>query len=93
MTEAPTPTEKSKKQRENIKRQQKLQFHNDLGRSVWVKVIAKLILLKRLTGFQPSHLSQNLCNRRHEHVGIILQLAEISICIVSKEICNIFYVK
>ena len=31
MTKAPTPTEKSKKQLDNIKRHQKLRFHNDCG--------------------------------------------------------------
>ena len=38
MTKAPTPTEKFKKQRDNVKRHQKLRLHTrlraDLGRSV-----------------------------------------------------------
>ena len=39
----------------------------------------------QLTGSQPSHSPQQLCNRGHEHADIILQLAEIWICIVSKK--------
>ena len=42
-------------------------------------------MVKPAYGIQTSHSPQQLCNRGHKHAGIILQLAEIWICIVSKE--------
>ena len=48
-------------------------------------IVTQLVWLKRLMGSQPSNSPQQLCNRGQEHAGIILQLAEISICIVSKQ--------
>ena len=89
MTKTPTPTEKSKKQRENTKTPpqtsiiQRLRI--DLGRSVGVKTATQLVWLNRLTGSQPSHSPQQLCTRRHEYADFILQWAERWIQIVSKE--------
>ena len=89
MTKAPTPTEKPKKQRDNTQTPQKTsitqRLQTDLRRSAGVRIATQQVWLNRLMGYQPSHLPQPLCNRRHEHGGIVLQLAEISICIVSKE--------
>ena len=86
MTKAPTPTEKSKKQRDNTTIPPKnwitQQLRTDLGRSVWVTIVIQLVWLNQLKGSQPSHSPQQLCYRGQEHAGIILQLAEIWICIV-----------
>ena len=88
MTKTPTPTEKSKKQRDNTKTPPKTsitqRLRTDLGRSVGVTIATQLVWLNRWTGSKPSH-SQQLCYQGHEHAGIILQLAEIWICIVSNE--------
>ena len=85
MTKAPTPTEKSKMQRENTKTPPKTsitqRLRTDLGRSVWVTIATKLVRLNP----QPSDSPQQLCNRGHEHAGIILELAESCIRIVAKE--------
>ena len=59
MTKAPTPTEKFKTQRDNIKTPpitsitQRLQ--TDLGRSVKVTIATQLVWLNRFTDSQPSH--------------------------------------
>ena len=88
MTKALTPTDKSKKQRDNTKTPSKTsitqRLRTDLGRSVGVTIATQLVRLNRLTGSQPSHSPQQLCNRGHEHAGNILQLAEIWICMVSE---------
>ena len=44
-------------------------------------------VVKPVNGIQtpPPHSPQYLCSRGHEHIGIILQSAEISISIVSTE--------
>ena len=58
MTKAPTPTEKSKKQRDNIKTQPKTsithRFQTDLGRSVGVTIATQLVWLNRLPN-PPTH--------------------------------------
>ena len=56
-----------------------------LGRSVGVTIATQLVWLNQLRGSQRSHSPQQLCNRGHKHAGIILQLAEIYICIVYNE--------
>ena len=59
MTNAPTLTEKSKKQRDNIKNATKTsitqQLRTDLGRSVRVTAVTQLVWLNRFTSAQPSH--------------------------------------
>ena len=59
MTKAPTPTEKSKKQRDNTKTPPKTsitqRLRTDLGRSVGETTATQLVWLNRLTGSQPSH--------------------------------------
>ena len=42
-------------------------------------------VVKPVNGIPTSHSPQQLCIWGHEHAGIILQLAEILICKVSKE--------
>ena len=68
MTKAPTPTEKSKKQRDNIKNATKTsitqRLRTDLGRSVWVTTATQLVRLNRFTGSQPSHLPQKPCSQK-----------------------------
>ena len=74
MTEALAPREKSKKQRDNTNTPPKLRLHNDLsflGRSVGVTTASQLVWLNRLTGSQPAHSLQQLCNRGHGHAGIL----------------------
>ena len=60
MTKAPTGTEKSKKQHDNIKTTPKTlitqRLRTDLGRSVGVTANNPLVWLNRLTSAQPSHL-------------------------------------
>ena len=57
MTKAPTPTEKSKKQRDNTKTPPKTpitqQLRTDLGRSVGVTIATQLVYLNQLTGTNP----------------------------------------
>ena len=59
VTKTPTPTEQSKKQRDNIKTPPKtlitqlLRTH--LGRSVGVTAVTQLVWLNRFTSAQPSH--------------------------------------
>ena len=59
MTKAPTPTEKSEKQRDNTKAAPKTsitqQLRTDLGRSVGVTEATKLVWLNRYIESQPSH--------------------------------------
>ena len=59
MTEALTPTEKSKKQRDNTKNATKTSITQrlltDLGRSAGVTIATQLVWLNRFTGSQPSH--------------------------------------
>ena len=59
MTEAPTPRDKSKKQRDNIKTTPKTlitqRMRTDLGRSVGVTAVTPLVWLNKFTGAQPSH--------------------------------------
>ena len=59
MAKAPTPTEKSKKQRDNTKTPQKTsitqRLRTDLGRSVGVTIATQLVWLNQFTGSQPSH--------------------------------------
>ena len=68
VTKAPTPTEKSKKQRDNIKNATKTfitqRLRTDLGRSVEVIAVTPLAWLNRFTSAQPSHLSQQPCNQK-----------------------------
>ena len=47
-------------------------LRTDLGRSVGITIANQLVWLNRLAGPQPSHSQQQLCNRGHEHAGIIL---------------------
>ena len=59
MTKAPTPTEQSKKQRDNTQTPPKTsitqRLRTDLRRSVGVTIATKLVWLNRFTGSQPSH--------------------------------------
>ena len=59
MTKGPTPTEKSKKQRDNTNTPPKTsitqRLWTDLGRSVWVTMTTQLVWFNRFTGSQPSH--------------------------------------
>ena len=59
MTKAYTPTEKSKKQRDNKKTPPKTlitqRLRTDLGRPVGVTAVTPLVWFKRFTGAQPSH--------------------------------------
>ena len=59
MTKAPSPTENSKKQRNNRKNATKtfitLRLRTDLGRSVGVPPATQLVRLNRFTESQPSH--------------------------------------
>ena len=59
MTEALTPTEKSKKQRDNTKNAKKTsitqRLRTDFGRSAGVTIATQLVWLNRFTGSQPSH--------------------------------------
>ena len=72
MTKAPTPTEKSKKQRDNTKSPPKTsitqRLRTDLGRSVGVTIATQLVWLNRFTGSKPSHLPQKLCNQKDTHL-------------------------
>ena len=78
MKKAPTPTEKSKKQRDNTKTPPKTsitqRLPTDLRRAVGVSIATQLVWLNQLTGSQPSHSPQQLCNRGNELAGISLQL-------------------
>ena len=57
MTKTPTPTEQSKKQRDNIKTPPKTLItqllRTDLGRSVGVTAVTQLVWLNRFTSAQP----------------------------------------
>ena len=68
MTKAPTPTEKSKKQRDNTNKPPKTsitqRLRTDLGRSIWVTIATQLVWLNRFTGSQPSHLPQKPFNQK-----------------------------
>ena len=59
VTKTPTPTEQSKKQRNNIKTPPKTLITQllwtDLGRSVGVTAVTQLVWLNRFTSAQPSH--------------------------------------
>ena len=83
---SPYTDRKIQKQRENIKMPSKTSItqslRTDLGRPVGVTIATQMVWLNQLPGSQPFHSPQQLCNRRHEHAGIVLQLAEIRICIV-----------
>ena len=58
VTKTPTPTEQSKKQRDNIKTPPKTLItqllRTDLGRSVGVAAVTQLVWLNRFTSAQPS---------------------------------------
>ena len=59
VTKTPTPTEQSKKQRDNIKTPPKTlitqPLRTDLGRSLGVTAVTQLVWLNRFTSAQPSH--------------------------------------
>ena len=59
VTKTPTPTEQSKKQRDNIKPPAKTLItqllRTDLGRSVGVTAVTQLVWLNRFASAQPSH--------------------------------------
>ena len=59
MTKAPTPTDKSKTQRDNTKTPRKTsitqRLRTDLGRSVGVTIATQLVWLNRFTRSQPTH--------------------------------------
>ena len=67
MTKAPTPTEKSKNQRDNTKTPPKTsitqQLRTDLGRPVGVTIATQLVWLNRFTGSQSFHQPQKPCNQ------------------------------
>ena len=60
MTKAPTPTEKSKKHRDNTKTPPKTsitqQLRTDLGRSVGVTKATQRVWLNRFTSAQPNRM-------------------------------------
>ena len=56
----------------------------DRLRSFGGAIATKLVWTKQLTIPPPPHSSQQLCYRGHEEAGSFLQLADISICIVSE---------
>ena len=72
VTKPPTPTEQSKKQRDNIKTPPKTLITQllptDLGRSVGVTAVTQLVRLDRFTSVQPSHLPQQPCNQMDTHL-------------------------
>ena len=74
---SPYADKKSKTQRHNTKTPPKTSIADRLRTSVGVMIATQLVWLNRLTGSQPSHSPQQLCDRGHEHACIILQLAEI----------------
>ena len=55
MTKAPTPTEKSKKQRENTKTPPKTSITQRLQTDLGVTTATQLVWLNRFTGSKPSH--------------------------------------
>ena len=59
MAKAPTPTEKSKKQRDKTNTPPKTtitqRLRTDFGRSVRVTIATQLVWLNWVTGSQPSH--------------------------------------
>ena len=64
MTKAPTPTEKSKKQRDNIKNASKtliaVRLRTDLGRLFWVTAVTQLVWLKQIR----YPVSKSKCERK-----------------------------
>ena len=74
MTKTPTPTEKSKKQRDNTKTPPKTtitqRLWTELGRSVGVTTATQLVWLNRFTCAQPSHYQQQLCHQKYTHLKI-----------------------
>ena len=62
MTKAPTPTEKSKKQRDNTKTPLTTsitqRLRTDLGRSVGVMIATQLVWLNQFSGSHPSEPSE-----------------------------------
>ena len=65
MTKAPTPTEKSKTQRDNIKTPPKTSTYTTItDRSVKVTIAIQLVWLNQFTDSQPSHLPQKPCNQK-----------------------------
>ena len=71
MTKAPTPTEKSKGQSDNInnatKSSIKQLLRTDLGRSVGVTTATQLVWLTWFTG-PPSHSPQQPCNQKDTNI-------------------------
>ena len=59
VTKTPTPTEQSKKQRDNIKTPPKTLItqllRTDLGRSIGATAVTQLVRLNRFMSAQPSH--------------------------------------
>ena len=74
MTKAPRPTDKSKKQRDNTKLSTKTSItqwlETDLGWSAGVTIDTKLVWLNRITGSQPFHKPQKLCNQKDTYLKI-----------------------
>ena len=46
------------------------QLWTDLGRSVRVATVTKLVWINQLTGAQPSHYPEKLCNHKDTHLKI-----------------------
>ena len=69
VTKTPTPTEQSKKQRDNIKTPPKTLItqllRTDLGRSVGVTAVTQLVWLNQFMSAQPSHSPQKLFNQSY----------------------------
>ena len=65
MTNAHTPTEKSKNHHDNIKNATKItqRLRTDLGRSVGVTAVTPLVWLNGFYGRQPSYSPQRQCNQ------------------------------
>ena len=75
MTKTHTPTEKSKKQRDNTKTPPKIlitqRLRTDLGQSVGVTTATQLVWLDRFTGSQPYHSLQKLCNQKDTNPKLV----------------------
>ena len=74
MTNAPTLTEKSKKQRDNIKNATKnfdyTMIADRLMTVSWNTAVTQLVWLNRFTSAQPSHLPQQSCYQNETHLKI-----------------------
>ena len=74
MTKVPTPTEQSKKQRDNTKNASKNFDYTTIADQIWTVRWSDnnhpLVLLNRITSTQPSHQPQQPCNEKYIHLNI-----------------------